>query len=36
MFTAVFAILFAGMTAGNNAHFMPDAASAKNSAANIF
>lgn len=36
MFTAVYAILFAGMTAGNNAHFMPDAAAAKNSAANLF
>lgn len=36
MFTAVYAVLFAGMTAGNNAHFMPDAAAAKNSAANLF
>lgn len=36
MFTAVFGILFAGMTAGNNAHFMPDAAASRNSAANLF
>lgn len=28
--------MFAGMTAGNNAHFMPDAAACKNSAANLF
>ena len=33
---AIFAILFSGMTAGNNGHFMPDVAAAKNSAANIF
>lgn len=36
MFTALYAILFAGMTAGNNAHFLPDEAAAKNSAANLF
>jgi len=36
MFTAIYAVLFAGMTAGNNAHFMPDAAACKNSAANLF
>jgi len=36
MFTAIYAIMFAGMTAGNNAHFMPDAAACKNSAANLF
>jgi hypothetical protein len=36
MFTAVYAIMFAGMTAGNNAHFMPDTAACKNSAANLF
>jgi ATP-binding cassette subfamily B (MDR/TAP) protein 1 len=35
-FTAIYSIMFAGMTAGNNSHFMPDVASAKNSAANIF
>jgi ATP-binding cassette subfamily B (MDR/TAP) protein 1 len=28
--------MFTGITAGNNAHFMPDVAAAKNSAANIF
>jgi len=28
--------MFAGMTAGNNAHFMPDTAACKNSAANLF
>lgn len=36
VFTAIYSIMFAGMTAGNNSHFMPDVASAKNSAANIF
>lgn len=36
MFTAVFAILFAGMTAGNNAHFIPDQAACKMSAINLF
>lgn len=36
MFTAIYAIIFAGMGAGNNAHFMPDAAAANNSAANLF
>ena len=36
MFTAVFGILFAGMTAGNNAHFMPDMAACNSAAANIF
>lgn len=36
MFTAVYAIVFAGMTAGNNAHFMPDTAACNNSAANLF
>lgn len=36
MFTAVYAIMFAGMTAGNNSHFMPDMAASKNSAANLF
>lgn len=28
--------MFAGMTAGNNSHFMPDTAACKNSAANLF
>lgn len=36
MFTSVLAILFAGMTAGNNSHFIPDLAACKNSAANLF
>ncbi len=36
VFTAIYSIMFAGMTAGNNSHFMPDVANAKNSAANIF
>jgi ATP-binding cassette subfamily B (MDR/TAP) protein 1 len=36
VFTAIYAILFSGMTAGNNSHFMPDVAAAKTSAANIF
>lgn len=36
VFTAIYAIMFSGMTAGNNAHFMPDAAAAKISAINIF
>ena len=36
MFTAVYAILFAGMTAGNNAHFAPDAAACKIAAAHLF
>ena len=36
MFTAVYAILFAGMTAGNNSHFIPDIAACKTSAAHLF
>lgn len=36
VFTSIYSIMFAGMTAGNNSHFMPDVAAAKNSAANIF
>jgi hypothetical protein len=28
--------MFAGMTAGNNSHFMPDVGAAKNAAANLF
>ena len=36
VFTAIYAIMFAGMTAGSNVNFMPDAAAGKNSAANIF
>lgn len=36
VFTAIFAITFSGMTAGNNAHFMPDMAAGKKAAASIF
>ncbi len=36
MFTAVYAILFSAMTAGNNSHFAPDAAACQASAANLF
>ena len=36
VFTAIYAVLFAGMTVGNNSHFMPDVALSKKSAANLF
>lgn len=36
IFTAIYAIVFSGMTAGNNAHFMPDVAAGKKAAASIF
>lgn len=36
MFTAIFAIMFAGMSAGNNSHFMPDMAVCNSAAANLF
>ena len=36
VFTAIYSILFAGMTAGNNSHFMPDVAAGKKSAASVF
>lgn len=36
VFTAIYAITFSGMTAGNNAHFMPDMAAGKKSAASLF
>ena len=36
LLVAIFAILFSGMTAGNNGHFMPDVAASKAAAANIF
>lgn len=36
MFTAVYALMFAAMGAGNNAHFMPGAAATRNAAANLF
>ena len=36
VFTAIYALIFAGMTAGNNMHFMSDAAEGNKAAANIF
>jgi ATP-binding cassette subfamily B (MDR/TAP) protein 1 len=36
VFVAIYAIVFSGMTAGNNAHFMPDMAAGKKAAASIF
>ena len=36
VFTAIYAIVFSGMTAGNNAHFMPDMAAGKKAAASLF
>jgi ATP-binding cassette subfamily B (MDR/TAP) protein 1 len=36
VFTVIYSIMFAGMTVGNNTHFMPNVTTAKNSAANIF
>jgi len=36
VFTAIYAIVFSGMTAGNNVHFMPDMAAGKKAAASIF
>ena len=36
VFTAIYAIVFAAMTTGNNMQMMPDMASSKNSAANLF
>lgn len=36
VFTAIYAITFSAMTAGNNSHFLPDIAAAKNAAANLF
>lgn len=36
MFVAIFAILFAGMTIGNNTHFLPDVSSCRIAAANLF
>ena len=36
VFTAIYAITFSAMTAGNNAHFLPDVAGGKNSAASLF
>jgi ABC-type multidrug transport system fused ATPase/permease subunit len=36
VFTSTYAIILAGVTIGNNAHFMPDIEAAKISAVNIF
>ena len=36
LFTAIYAIIFAAMTAGNNAQMMPDIASCNTSAAYLF
>jgi hypothetical protein len=36
VFTAIYSITFSAMTAGNNAHFLPDMASGKNAAASLF
>lgn len=36
VFTAVYSIFFAGISLGNNSHFMPDIFEAKLSASNIF
>jgi ATP-binding cassette subfamily B (MDR/TAP) protein 1 len=36
VFTAIYAITFSAMTAGNNSHFLPDIGAAKNAAANLF
>jgi hypothetical protein len=36
MFTAIYAIMFAGRGVGNNALWLPDAAACKSSAANLF
>lgn len=36
VFTAIYAIVFGAMTVGNNAHFLPDIASAKQAAASLF
>jgi ATP-binding cassette, subfamily B (MDR/TAP), member 1 len=34
--TAIYAITFSAIAAGNSAHFLPDIGAAKNSAANLF
>lgn len=36
MFVAIYSIMFAGMTIGNNSHFLPDIAGCKSAAANLF
>ena len=36
VFTAIYAIVFGAMTVGNNAHFLPDIAAAKEAASSLF
>ncbi len=36
VFTAIYAIMFGAMTVGNNSHFLPDIAAAKEAAASLF
>ncbi len=36
VFTAIYAIVFGAMTVGNNSHFLPDIAAARQAAANLF
>lgn len=36
VFTAIYSIVFGAMTVGNNAHFLPDIAAAKQAAASLF
>ena len=36
VFTAIYAIVFSGMTAGNSVHFMPDVNNSKRAAASLF
>ena len=36
VFIAIYAIIFSGMTAGNNAHFMPDINNSRRAAASLF
>ena len=36
VFTAIYAVIFSGMTAGNNAHFMPDINNSRKAAASLF
>ena len=36
VFVAIYAIMFSGMTAGNNAHFMPDMNNSRRAAASLF
>ena len=36
VFVAIYAIMFSGMTAGNNAHFLPDINNSRRAAASLF